>query len=304
VDAPPPASEEQAARIGAAFAVAAYTLWGLFPLYWKLLDHLPLVRTLGHRVVWTLATVLLILLATRRFADLRRALGDRRKALTLGLSGLLIGANWSLYIYAIDSGQILQASLGYYVNPLMSVGLGVLLLRERLNRAQVFAVLLAAGGVILVALEHTGMPLLALSMAVTFSLYSYVKKRLDVPPLAGLGAETLFMLPVALAALRITAPASGGLFPGPADTLLLVGSGAITLAPLFCFNGAARRLRLATLGFFQYLSPSLQLVLAVVLYGEPFTGRHWGAFGLIWAGLLVYSADSVLGRDVTPSRGR
>ena len=291
-----PPTHDPEARRGAAYAIAAYSLWGLFPIYWKLLDHLPLVRTLGHRVVWTLLTVLLLLLLIGRLADLRRALAYRRKALALGLSGILIGVNWSLYIYAIDSGQVVQASLGYYINPLMSVGMGVVLLRERLNRAQVSAVLLAAIGVILVTMEHKGIPVLALSMAVTFSLYGYVKKRLDVPPLAGLGAETLWMLPIALAALWISAPASGGLFPAPADTLLLVGSGAITLAPLLCFNGAARRLRLSTLGFFQYLSPSLQLVLAVGLYGEPFTGRHWGAFGLIWAGLLVYSLDSLLGR--------
>lgn len=288
------ASEAQRSRQGAAFAIGAYVLWGLFPLYWKLLEHLPLVRTLGHRVLWTLLSVLLLLAATRRLSELRRALSDPRKALALGLGGFLIGVNWSLYIYAIDTGKVVQASLGYYINPLMSVGMGILILGERLNRAQTVAVLLAAAGVVLVTFEYKEVPVIALTLAVTFSLYGYVKKRLDVPPLAGLGGETLWMLPFALAALWITAPASGGLFPSPAYALLLMGTGAVTLAPLLCFAWAARRLPLSTLGFFQYLSPSLQLLLAVLVFGEPFTGRHWAAFGLIWAGLLIYSADSVM----------
>lgn len=283
-------------RQGALFAIAAYTLWGLFPLYWKLLEGTPLVQTLAHRVIWSLLTILLLLAILGGLPAFRAALRDGRKALLLAVSALLIGANWSLYIYAVYSNQVVQASLGYYINPLMSVGLGIVLLGERLSRPQIGAVVLAAAGVLLMTWEHRGVPIVALSLAVSFALYGLLKRRLEVPALPGLAAETLWLSPIALGALALIHRRGGEVLPASPVTLaLLAGTGAVTLAPLYFFNGAARRLRLSTLGFFQYLSPSIQLVLAVALYHEPFTALHGAAFGCIWAGLAIYSWDSLLG---------
>lgn len=274
--------------------MAAYTLWGLLPIYWKALHGIPLGEVLAHRVLWSAVTVLLLLAALKGMPDLWRVLADRRKALLLGLSAVLIGFNWSIYIFAVYRGELVQASLGYYINPLMSVGLGVAILREKLSRIQIAAVALAALGVILLGLQHDGLPWVALSLAFSFALYGYVKKRLAVDSLTGLAIETLWLSPAAALYLGWSAWKGGPQAFGasPASTALLMGAGAITLAPLFFFNGAARRLPLSTLGFYQYLSPSIQLAMAVLLFHEPFTRLHGLSFGFIWAALALYSVDA------------
>jgi chloramphenicol-sensitive protein RarD len=282
-------------RGGAWFAVGAYTLWGLLPLYWRALHALPLGEVLAHRVLWSAATTLLLLAPLRRLPGLVALARDRRKLATLLLSAILIGANWSIYILAVYRGELVQASLGYYVNPLMSVGMGVFLLKERLSRLQSIAVALAACGVLILGLRHAGFPWVALCLSLTFAFYGFVKKRLAVDPLIGLALETLWMAPMAAGFLLWSAHA--GIAPafGAASgtTWLLVGAGAITLAPLFLFNEAARRLPLSTLGFYQYLSPTLQLLLAVVFFGEAFSRVHAIAFGLIWAALGLYTWEAV-----------
>jgi chloramphenicol-sensitive protein RarD len=290
MDRPPSPS-----RGGTAFAIAAYTLWGLLPLYWRALHALPLGEVLAHRVLWSAATTFLLLIPLRRLPDLARLARDGRKLRMLLLSALLIGGNWSIYILAVYRGELVQASLGYYINPLMSVGLGVFLLQERLSRAQMAAVALAAAGVLILGLRQAGLPWMALGLSLSFAFYGLVKKRLAVDALAGLTVETLWLTPLAAAWLAWSAhaghrPAFGA---GAATTALLIGAGAITLAPLFFFNGAARRLPLSTLGFYQYLSPSLQLVMAVAWFGETFTRAHALAFGLIWAALGLYTWDLV-----------
>lgn len=276
------------------FALAAYTLWGLLPIYWKALHGIPLGEVLAHRVLWSAATILSLLAAIKGLPDLLKVLADRRKALLLGLSAVLIGCNWSIYILAVYRGELVQASLGYYINPLMNVGLGVAILREKLSRIQIAAVALAALGVILLGLQHDGLPWVALSLAFSFALYGYVKKRLGVDSLTGLAIETLWLSPAAALYLGWLAwkgaPQAFGVSLG--STVLLIGAGAITLAPLFFFNGAARRLPLSTLGFYQYLSPSIQLAMAVLWFHEPFTRLHGMAFGLIWAALALYSVDA------------
>lgn len=276
-------------------AIAAYSLWGILPLYWSALRGMPLPEILAHRVLWSLVTIALFLALTRGMAGFALALRHGPTLARLGLSSLFIGANWSLYIYAVYSGQVVEASLGYYINPLVSVGLGIAVLRERLNAFQATAVLLAGLGVAVMAWEGGGIPWLALGLAVSFAFYGLAKKRLDVAPLAGLGVETLWLSPLAAAVLawpmgsgKAAAPA---FLAGPGPAALLIGTGLVTLAPLYFFNGAARRLPLSTLGFFQYLSPSIQLGLAVLLFGEPFTVRHAGAFGCIWMALGIFSRD-------------
>ena len=289
MDKPSPPS-----RRGAAYAIAAYTLWGLLPLYWRALHALPLGEVLAHRVLWSAATVLLFLAVLRRLPELALIARDARKRRMLLLSALLIGANWSIYILAVYRGELVQASLGYYINPLMSVAMGVLLLRERLSRLQTAAVGLAAIGVLTLALRQSGPPWVALGLAGSFACYGFVKKRLAADSLIGLTLETLWLTPVAAAYLAWRAasgaPAAFGAETG--TTLLLIGAGAITLAPLLFFNAAARRLPLSTLGFYQYLSPSLQLAMAVLAFGEPFTHLHAIAFGFIWAALALYTFDA------------
>jgi chloramphenicol-sensitive protein RarD len=290
----PPARNPES-RTGILFAFAAYSLWGLLPIYWKALHGIPLPEVLAHRVLWSAATVLLALAALRRLPDFLLILRDGRKRTLLGLSGLLIGANWSIYIYAVYRGELVQASLGYYINPLMSVGMGVVLLRERLSRLQITAVVLAGIGVIILGLHHDGLPWVALGLALTFALYGYLKKRLGVETLVGLSVETLWLTPIAGAYLGWLAwnGAPQAFATAAPSTALLIGTGVITLAPLFFFNGAARRLPLSTLGFYQYLSPSIQLAMAVLWYHEPFTGLHGAAFGLIWAALAIYTLDAM-----------
>jgi chloramphenicol-sensitive protein RarD len=290
-----PSNPKPESRSGIVFALAAYSLWGLLPIYWKALHGIPLGEVLAHRVLWSAATILLLLAALRRLPDLLMILRDWRKCLLLGLSALLIGANWSIYIYAVYRGELVQASLGYYINPLMSVGMGVVLLRERLSRVQITAVALAGLGVIILGLHHDGLPWVALGLALSFALYGYVKKRLGVETLIGLAAETLWLTPIAALYLGWLAwtHAPQAFATGASPTALLIGTGVVTLAPLFFFNGAARRLPLSTLGFYQYLSPSIQLVMAVVLFHEPFTRMHALSFGLIWAALGLYTVDAI-----------
>jgi chloramphenicol-sensitive protein RarD len=287
---PPPTPNR---RTGILFALGAYGLWGLFPLYWKALAGIPLGEVLAHRVLWSAATILLALAALRRLPELLPVLADRRRLLLLGLSAALIGCNWSIYIYAVYRGELVQASLGYYINPLMSVGLGVALLHERLNRPQILSVALAAAGVLLLAVRHQGIPWVALSLAVSFALYGFLKKRLGVDVFTGLAVETLWLTPPAAGYLLYMASRQAPAFgSGPGTVALLLGAGAITLAPLLFFNGAARRLPLSTLGFYQYLSPSIQLALAVFLFQETFTPMHGAAFGLIWIALGIYTWDA------------
>jgi chloramphenicol-sensitive protein RarD len=290
-----PPTKNPDSRSGMFYALGAYTLWGLLPIYWKALHGIPLGEALAHRVVWSAVTILLLLTALRRLPLLLSVLADRRKRLLLGLSAVLIGCNWSIYILAVYRGELVQASLGYYINPLMSVGMGVAILRERLSPMQILAVSLAGLGVLILGFHHQGLPWVALGLAVSFALYGYVKKRLGVDSLTGLAIETLWLTPAALIYLlwlaRQSAPQAFA--SGLAPTLLLLGTGAVTLAPLFFFNGAARRLPLSTLGFYQYLSPSIQLVMAVVWFHEPFTRMHALSFGLIWAALALYTVDAI-----------
>jgi chloramphenicol-sensitive protein RarD len=276
---------------GTLYALAAYTLWGLLPLYWKALHGIALGEVLAHRVLWSSVTIILLLLATGRFQEFRLVLADSRKRYLLGLSALLIGANWSIYILAVYRGELVQASLGYYINPLLSVGLGVFALGERLLHRQIVAVILAALGVLVLGWQHQGLPWVALGLAFSFAFYGFVKKRLGVDSLVGLGLETLWLTPLACGYLiyLATEPAPMAFMGGGSSTWLLVGAGIVTLAPLFFFNGAAKRLPLSTLGFFQYLSPSIQLAMAVLLFHEPFTRWHGMAFGLIWAGLILFT---------------
>jgi len=280
-------------RTGPLYAVLGYGAWGLFPLYWKQLDGIPALEIISHRMAWSLVLLLGLLWARGRWGDFRQALGQRRSLLLLLLSASLLAANWGLYIYGVNSDRVVETSLGYFINPLVTVLLGVVVDRERFSRAQTLAIALAGTGVGLFIWQFGRVPWIALGVAVSFAFYGLLRKKIAIAPLVGLAVETLLLTPLALIYIaQLQLNGDGSFLQAPRLTLLFVCSGAVTALPLLWFNNAAKRLRLSTLGLFQYLAPSLQLLLGVFVYGEAFTQAHGVTFGLIWLGLLIYAVST------------
>lgn len=282
---------------GAGYAIAAYTTWGLIPAYWKALAAVPALEILMYRVVGTVVFTCVLLSLGRRWNDVRSALASRRGLLALVASALLIASNWLVFIWAVNRGEIVATSLGYYLNPLANVALGVVVLRERLRPLQLVAVAIAAVGVAYFTVERGGLPWISLYLALSFALYGLVRKMVSAASLAGLAIETAMLAPVALLGIVWGELHGTGAFANAASLpvhvpWLLLGAGVVTALPLIWFASAARRLRLATIGLFQYIAPSLALALAVLRYGEPFTRAHAVAFGCIWSALALYSFES------------
>lgn len=301
--APRSADPPSEARVGVLYATAAYGLWGVFPVYFKLVATVPALEVLAHRIIWSLVFLLGLLLARHRLRGALSVLRDRRTLITLGLTTLLIATNWLLFIWAVTHDLVLQASLGYFINPLVSVLLGFLFLRERLRRWQTAAVVLAGLGVGCMTLLAGQFPGLALYLAVSFGLYGLLRKVARVESLVGLAVETGLLTPLALGFL-VTQMIRGQAVFGAGSTelsLLLMLAGVITATPLLAFTAAARRLRLATLGFLQYLAPTGHFLLAVLAFGEPFTRAHLATFACIWAALAIYSIDTLKGARRTPA---
>ena len=291
-------------RAGSLFAVAAFGFWGLSPIYFKLLPHVPPVEILAHRVVWSVAFGALFVTWTRAWPAVRTALGNPRSLRTLALTAALVSTNWLIYIYAVNSGQVMSTSLGYYINPLVNVLLGMLFLGERLGRGRAVAVALAAAGTASLAFELGGLPWISLTLAFSFGFYGLIRKRLGLPPLAALFVETMLLAPLALLALGWFGLQGDAAFGSDVrTTLLLVLAGPVTLLPLLWFAEAARRLPLITVGFFQYLAPTLTFLLATLIYGEVFTAAWAVTFILIWSGLAVFSIDSLRTRERLRRRG-
>jgi chloramphenicol-sensitive protein RarD len=288
--------QQRDARQGILYGLAAYGWWGLVPLYFKVLtDKVPPLEVFAHRIVWSVLLLAALLALLRRWADLGRCLRTPRLRHALLLTTLLIATNWYMYIYGVSDQQVVQTSLGYFITPLVNVVLGVCLLGERLRRLQWLAVGLAAGGVTLLTVAGGALPWIALSIALSFGFYGLLRKTLPVDGLTGLSVETLFLLPAA-AGYLVYLGLAGELTLGR-DAVLdgyLLASGVVTAVPLLCFGQAARRLRLTTLSFLQYLSPSLQLLIAVAVFHEAFPPVKQASFACIWLALAVFSADSVL----------
>jgi chloramphenicol-sensitive protein RarD len=285
---------EREVRRGAAYAVAAFSFWGITPLYYKLLSSVGSAEILAHRIVWTVFFGVLLLSLTRRWPQLLHALRSTRMKATLLLSSLLVSTNWLVYIYAVQTERILDASLGYYINPLVNVLLGVTILGERMSPARALAVVLAAAGTLNLAVGTDGLPWIALTLGFSFGFYGLVRKRADVPALGALVVETGYVLPLALGALLWLASRGQGAFLSgdrPLDWLLLA-AGPVTMLPLIWFTMAARRLPLNVVGLFQYIGPTLSLLLAVFLFDEPFTTTHAVTFFLIWAALGLSTVDT------------
>ena len=280
---------------GALYAALAYGTWGVLPIYWKALAGVPLIEVLAHRVLGTVLFTFALLAVLRRMPEVAEALRSSRERISLLVSGLLIAVNWGVFIWAVGAGRIVETSLGYYLNPIVNVLLGTLLLRERLRRAQVIGVALAGLGVLVLLLSHGRLPWIALVLAVTFGLYGLMHKLTRVRPIAALAIETSVLAPAALLYLGVATEPLGGALrtAGPLAQTLLALAGPVTALPLLWFGSAARRLRLSTLGLFQYLAPTLALLVAVFLYHEPFTRAHAVAFTLIWGALALYSVDAL-----------
>lgn len=271
----------------------AYGAWGLLPVYWKLLGISPALEVLSHRMIWSAVFLGLILLGQGRWADLVALLRQPRRVGVLFLTACLLSFNWGLYIYGVNSDQVVEASLGYYINPLVTVLLGFVVLKERLHPLQWLAVALAAVGVGYFVVQLGTVPWIALGLAVSFAFYGLLRKTTPVAPLVGLAVETLLITPFTLAFVSYLGITGQGHFGQTLPlTLLFMGAGVATSLPLLWFNTAAKRLPLATLGFFQYLAPSLALLLGVLVYGEPFTPTHLVTFGCIWAALALYTVTA------------
>ena len=282
-------------RKGVLYGILCYGTWGFFPLYWKMLQHVPPVEILCHRMFWSMVFMATLFVGIRRY-PVRQHVRTRRQFLLLFLTGALMAANWGVYIWAINNGHIVQSSLGYYINPLLNVLFGFLFLKERLNRVQCVSLLLAVVGVTYLTVDFGSFPLISIVLALTFALYGLVRKKIDIDATSALTVETIYMSFPALAYLVVTFMQGNNAlndFHLPTALLLAMG-GVVTALPLLWFGKAAERIPLSTMGFIQYLSPSLQLLIGVIIFGEPFTPSHVVCFSCIWLGLILFSADSVI----------
>jgi chloramphenicol-sensitive protein RarD len=281
---------------GAICGASAFLIWGISPLYWKLLMAVPALEIAAHRVVWSFLIVIPFILTTRRRKELLLALTNPRSMTLLVVTSLLVGCNWLVYIWAINNGHLLQASLGYYINPLVNVLLGTLFLKERLRVFQVFAVILAGTGVLYLTIVYGQFPWIACILALTFGFYGLIRKTINVGSLVGLAMETFLLTVPALGYLIFVDLHGAGAFGnGPLRIdLLLAGTSVITATPLLLFAMSARRVKLTTLGFLQYIGPSGMFLMAIFIFLEPFRPEQLVSFVLIWAALVLYSIDSVI----------
>jgi chloramphenicol-sensitive protein RarD len=286
--APGPAA---ASRVGLLSALGAYLAWGFIPLFFKLVAHVPPIVVLSHRIIWSALFVGGILTVQHRWGEVVAAVRSRRTLLALALSTIAIAINWFVFLWAIANRQVMQAGLGYFINPLVSVLLGMIFLRERLRVGQAAALLLATAGVLVQVVARGQFPWVALTLAWSFAFYALLRKTAHVGPLVGLFVETALLVP--MSAYFVARFSAGNTILTGGTYALLALSGVITAVPLLLFATAARRLTMATLGFLQFLSPTCQLLLAVFAFGEPFTKWHAISFGLIWLALVLYSLESL-----------
>lgn len=283
-------------RIGLLYGLAAYLAWGLLPLYFRALHGVPPLEILAHRVVWSVLLLAGLVTALRRWPEVIRPLATGRGRLTLLATTTLITVNWGVYIWAVHAGRVLEASLGYFVNPLVNVLLGVLFLGEALTRRQLWAVGLAGLGVAALVLSAGALPWVALVLAVSFGFYGLLRKRARVDAVAGLFSETALLAPLALGLLVVLwRDGTGHLGAAPRTTWLLVAAGLVTALPLIWFAVGVQRLRLSTIGLLQYLAPTMQFAIAVFVFGEAFTAAHAVAFACIWSSLALYTWDVLAG---------
>lgn len=280
---------------GILYGIGAYALWGFFPIYWKLLHHVPALQLLGHRIGWSFVMLMAVVFVTRQWADFRSKLNGR----TLGIyfiAAILIGINWLTYVWAVNAGFIVETSLGYFINPLLSVLLGVIILREKLRPAQWIPLGLAAAGVIYLTVVYGKLPWIALTLAFSFGVYGLVKKLAPLGSLYGLTLETgILFLPALIYLLTMEANGSGAfLHTGTNSDLLMIGAGIATTVPLLMFASAAKSIPLSMVGLLQYIAPTIQFLLGVFVYKEAFDFNHLIGFSVVWLALVIFWVENYL----------
>ena len=288
--------DSQQTRQGIFYALGAYFIWGIAPAYFKLVREVPPAEIMTHRVIWSVLFMLILITLSRSWKQVRRVAAQPKKVLLLALTAITIGGNWLLFIWAVNNQHMLEASLGYFINPLINVVFGMLFLRERFRRLQWLAVALAAAGVLVQLWQFGSLPVIALGLGLSFVLYGLVRKKIQVDAQSGMLIETLWLFPLAAIYLfGVADSATSHLSANPLSlNLMLVAAGVLTTIPLMLFAAACTRLRLSTVGFFQYLGPTLMFLLAVLFYGERLTPDKLVTFGFIWLALALFIFDAVL----------
>ncbi len=290
-----PSNADLPTASGILYAILAYGTWGLLPIYWKLFGTTPAVEVLCHRIIWSACLLIIVLLLQKRWPEFSQLWKSPRILGILFTTASLLALNWGTFIYGVNVNRVVETSLGYFINPLLSILLGAIFLKEQLNFWQIVAVALATLGVSVFIRDFGSIPWIALGLALTFGSYGLIRKVTPVVPLVGLAVETVLVTPIALILVGYWARQGQSNFGASVPlTLLFISCGLITSLPMLWFNNAAKRLPLSTLGFLQYLTPTLQLLLGVFLYHEPFSKTHIIAFGCIWSGLAIYSTNLLL----------
>ena len=282
-------------RRGFLLGVAAYGLWGLFPLYWPLLEPAGAIEILAHRIVWSLLTMCVLVVALGRTAAFRRVVTQRRVVLPLTLAATLITVNWAVYIWGVNNGHVVETALGYFINPLVTVLMGVFILGERLRPWQWAAMAVAVLAVVVLTVGYGGLPWVALVLAFSFGSYGLCKKQAGAPAIESVTFETLVIGPIAFGYLLWLGATGESAFVGHgvAHAMLFATTGIVTAVPLICFGGAAIRVPLVTLGLLQYLTPTLQFLLGILYFHEDMPAGRWLGFALVWTALAIFSADSL-----------
>ncbi len=277
--------------IGVFYAILCYLAWGMFPLFWKQLSHVDAVQVLSHRILWSFVFVGLIVFLTKRRKQLA-ILKKKRTWLLLSITSVLIATNWVVYIYAVNTGHIVESSFGYYINPLMNVVLGVFVLKERLPKLQIIALIFAFIGIVIIRLYLGRLPIISLVLATSFALYGLFRKIANIEPMTALLVETILLTPFAFGWILFNNTNGTGAFGADTTTsFLLITGGIITAIPLLWFGIAAQKIPLSAIGFIQYLSPTAQLLLGIFIYKEQFSAYHLIGFGFVWLGLIFFSIN-------------
>ncbi len=289
-------------RRGFLLGVAAYAIWGLFPLYWPLLEPAGAIEILAHRIVWSVVTMGVLVLVLGRTTAFRRVVAERRVALLLALAAGLITVNWATYIWGVNNGHVVETALGYFINPLVTVLMGVFILGERLRPWQWAAMGVAGLAVVVLTVDYGRLPWVAMVLALTFGSYGLCKKQAGAPAIESITFETMLIGPIAFAYLLwLGAQGDSALAShGPGHALLFMATGIVTAIPLICFGGAAIRVPMVTLGLLQYLTPTLQFALGVLYFHEDMPAGRWIGFGLVWVALAVFTVDSLRHHRRTP----
>lgn len=297
-----PLGPEPDVRLGVIAALSTYLLWGFLPIYFKLIEHVDAVGIVASRIVCSLLFVMLILYLRRQFGEVRVALRNPRTVLALCLSAVLVAINWLVFIWAVSNERVLEVSFGYFINPMVSVAIGMALLGERFSRLQWVAIAIALGAIVIQAVGVGVIPWVSLALALSFAFYGYVRKTVGVGSAAGLMIETLVLVPASIGyIIYLLLGPIPDFFADPTTTFLLILTGPLTAIPLVLFAFAARQLRLSTIGMFQYIAPSLQFLTAVLLFGEALSLPRLASFALIWVSLVIFTLDGWRNRPVKPS---